>query len=197
MGRAEESFLATIDVGLRAIEQNPGFRGIAWKSVADAVFYLSRRSSFVDSEAVSTTLSRVAGSVVPVADGRLSGILPDSLLPDGVEMNGLDALAIALASYYYRISLVDSDDATVATAWYDLGAALHLWSSKVTSSDRREKAEKLAVSCLTSALRGDPGNDAFWNAFGNTHFVAQPKTAQHAFIKALRLTRRFDLVYPH
>jgi hypothetical protein len=44
------------------------------------------------------------------------------------------------------------------------------------------------------ALREDAGNDIFWNALGCINFVAQPKTAQHAYIKALEIDNKVNII---
>jgi superkiller protein 3 len=61
---------------------------------------------------------------------------------------------------------------------------------RTISKEDQERAEKQAVACLTKALREDPGNDTYWNALGSMNFVGQPKTAQHAYIKALEIDNK-------
>jgi superkiller protein 3 len=185
--RAEQSFVTSIQVALRAIEVSPGCRGVAWKTATDAIFYLSNRSSFTDGERVRIVLSEVASLVAVRSSDRLSSIISSSHLPEDSLPTGLQALEIAMAAYDYRVTLGFSDTMASGSAWFDLGIALHSWATKVSPSESQRKAEKQAGDCLIQALREDPGNVSYWNALGNVVFGTQPRTAQHAYIKALEI----------
>lgn len=182
--RAEHSFVTCIGVGLRTIHESPGFRAVAWKTIADAVYSLSSRSTFHNEENVRDVLSEVV-KIFPTELEHLAGILDPSTLLGDAPLTGLKAVEIAAAAYSYKISLGSSE--VTASAWFDLGIALHSWIRRQDFGGDQEKAKAKVVECLTQAIREDPGNDTYWVALGDAHFLANAKTAQHAYIKALEI----------
>ena len=191
--RAEHSFVAAIQVALRAIAASPGCRGVAWKTAADAVFFLSRCSSFADSDSVGGVLSEVAALVAARASDRVSGIISPARVHDKSPPNGLRALAVAIAAYDYRLALGVSDAAGSGSAWFDLGISLHSWASQAAPRESQERAAKQARECVVEALRADPVNVAYWSALGNVAFATEPKTAQHAYIRVLEIDSKVSL----
>ena len=185
--RAEQSFVASICTALQAINDNPGFRAVAWKVVADAVFHLSSCPCFKAEEKELVELSEVTSLVSGELSDRLSGILTSSDLQNVSSFNELKVLEIAIAAYDYRISLSSSESLSNGSAWYDLGVALNCWSKKTRNPEGRLKADQEAISCLKEALLQDAGTDLYWNALGNINFEDKPKVAQHAYIKALEI----------
>jgi superkiller protein 3 len=193
LARAEQSFCACVQVAVRAIRETPGFRSLAWKTVADAIFHLSRRTSFVDADNVRAFLEDVASLITGDTSERLSGLLVLPSLEGDSPVGGRQALEVAIIAYDYRISLGSAESMT-GSSWYDLGVALNCWSSQTISKEDHERAKKQATECLMKALREDAGNDIFWNALGCINFVAQPKTAQHAYIKALEIDNKVNII---
>jgi len=186
IARAECSFVECVRVAMQAVDASPGFRGIAWKIAADAIFHLSNNSLFFDEENVRAVLSTVTPLMSTLGE-RLSGIIHLARLHDMSSLDGLKALETAIAAYDYRISLGTSENSPNGCAWFDLGIALHSWCRRISSSEDRQKAEKQAMCCVTEALREDSGNEIYWNALGCINFDTQPKTAQHAYIRALEI----------
>ncbi|KAJ3553260.1 hypothetical protein NM688_g3709 [Phlebia brevispora] len=182
--RAETSFITSIQVTLRSIDTTPGFRRIAWKISADALYELSRLNVFAHFEEASSTLEEVLKIVAKSSD-RLSAILPSTptLVDDSSSAMAHFALQIALLAYDYRITLGSLDDSASASAYYDFGMALCNYARR--TNEKADISRKESVSYLKEALRLDPYNDHYWNTLGNALFVDQPKTAQHAYIRAL------------
>ena len=145
-----------VQVAIEAIRDTPGFRTLAWKTVADAIFCLSKQSSFFDTENIYAVLMDVLSLLPAETSGRLSGILTLPQLVNGAPVGGRQALEVVIVIYDHRIS---AEDVATGSSWYDLGIALHFWSTKTVSKENRERAEKEAAACLTKALRENPGND--------------------------------------
>ena len=187
--RAEQTFESCIAVSLRLIRETEtsGFRSMAWKIVGDAIFCLSKQFLFTNAASMGQILSEVASLITSNTSDRLSGILATPK-PNTTESpaGGFQALEIAIAVYDYRLLLGASDN-LLGSPWYDLGSALYSWSTRTLSQDKEELAIKQAISFFTKALREEPGNDKYWNALGSVNCIDQPKTAQHAFIKALEI----------
>ncbi|KAF7375997.1 Antiviral protein [Mycena sanguinolenta] len=185
--RAEQSFITSVQVALRTMQASPGFRGVSWKTAADAIFYLSRRSSFIDEDGVRAALLDVVALLSQGPGGQLAGTVSTPLFNEESPSTGYKALEVAAAAYDYRVTLGSSESVARGSAWYDLGMSLQSLSTKQPSAEKRQQAETKAGECLRAAIREDPGNDIYWVAFGNANFLSQVKTAQHAYIKALEI----------
>ncbi|KAJ7251764.1 TPR-like protein [Mycena haematopus] len=185
--RAEQSFITAVRIALRTMQASPGFRSVSWKTAADAIFYLSRRSMFIDEDGVRAALLDVVALLPQIPGERLAGIVSTPLFDDESASTGYKALEIAAAAYDYRITLGSSEGVGRGSAWYDLGMSLQCLSTKQPLTEKRQQAETKAGECLRAAIREDPGNDIYWVAFGNANFLSQAKTAQHAYIKALEI----------
>ncbi|TFY78330.1 hypothetical protein EWM64_g5681 [Hericium alpestre] len=190
IARAERSFVTAIRTSLRFLQSGPGFRTVVWKTISDAVYQLSQSTSFFDEADVHRALSEIAPLISLDAGSRVSGILSGPLVSSPV--TGSSALRVAVASYNYRISLGLLDNAATGSAWFDLGVALNRFST-TAYEEQRSKASKEAISCFKEALGLDPGNDTYWRALGDAHFVSHPKIAQHAYIKALEINNKAKL----
>ncbi|KAF8504124.1 TPR-like protein [Gautieria morchelliformis] len=189
--RAEGSTVAAILVTLELLDGSPGFRRVAWKIAADAVFELSRSVSFHDVELVGNTLASLASLMSPLETNKLiQEVLDFPLLVESRSVNGYSALQVAVGAYHYRISLDGLDDASTATAWFDLGMALARFSTGTKDEGRSNSASNQAREYIQKALVIDPGNDAYWNVLGNLNFMENPKLSQHAYIKALECNTR-------
>lgn len=183
--RAEHSFVSCIRVCVKTIQESPGFRSLLWKTMADAIFYLSSKPMLSDEEDVRRTLDAVM-SILPAKSDYLPDFMSPSSLQNESMLDGTKALEIAITAYSYRISLCSSESvATGGSTWFDLGVALHVWATKSSSSENGESARAKAVSCFNQALREDPRNVIYWIAMGDAHFLSHAKTAQHAYVKAL------------
>ncbi|OBZ66566.1 Superkiller protein 3 [Grifola frondosa] len=183
--RAEASFISSILMTLRLINASHGFRRVAWKTVADAIFQLSAFSVFADEDSIRAALAEVIPLVSDHPGKGLSGTIPSPLsLEDSSDLS-MFALEVALAAYDYRLSLSTADDASSGSSYYDLGVALCAYARKVSADTKRERCQQEAINRFKEALRIDPSNDLIWVALGNATFISQPRTCQHAYIKAL------------
>lgn len=188
IGRAEASFLSAIERSLQALFVSSSNHGVAWKTIADALFYLFELTSFADSDRASSLFSRVAEYASSDFGGHLSGIVSLPIeIPDVPD--GRTALKLALASYNHRISL-GLNEAAAASAWSDLGVAAYVLSCKSPKPQIQEHALHRAISSVKEAIRIEPDNDNFWNTLANMHFVKQPKVSQHAYIRALEINSK-------
>ncbi|KAG6908388.1 hypothetical protein DXG01_004817 [Tephrocybe rancida] len=180
--RAEQSFSTCILVGLKTIEASAGFRGVAWKTIGDAIFALSARSTYTEEDTLRNALKGVV-SLLPVKDDHLSGIVVPPALPEDTPLSRMKVLEVALAAYSYRTSLGQSESTTTSgSAWFDLGIALHYWAAMSPGSP---SAQTRIISFLTQALREDPGNSLYWMGLGDGYFLSNAKSAQHAYIRAI------------
>ncbi|KAJ6593707.1 TPR-like protein [Mycena capillaripes] len=187
VARAEQSFITSVRIALRTMEASPGFRSVSWKTAADAIFFLSRRSTFIDEDGVRAALLDVV-SLLPQGPGeQLGGIVSTPIVNDESTLGSRKALEIAAAAYDYRITLGSSEGVARGSAWFDLGMSLQCLATKQLSTEIRQRMETKAGECLRAAIREDPGNDAYWIALGDASFLSQAKTAQHAYIKALEI----------
>ncbi|KAJ6607768.1 superkiller protein 3 SKI3 [Mycena sp. CBHHK59/15] len=193
--RAEQSFITAVRVALRTMQASPGFRNVSWKTVGDAIFFLSRRSTFIDETGVRAILNDLVTLLSPDLGGRLAGIVSTPLLREDTALNGVKALEVAASAYDYRITLGSAEGSARGSAWYDLGIALQCLATKQTSTEMRQQTEKQAVECLTESVREDPGNDTYWLALGDANFTSRAKTAQHAYIKALEIDSKNPLTW--
>jgi superkiller protein 3 len=187
--RAESSFMVAIKIALEAIDCSPGFRAMSWKIIADALYGLSQRSSYMLEDEVRHSLASIMAVLGAETSPRLGGLFT---LGQGTSENvlrGSVALELALAAYDYRLSLLSKEDHAYGSALADLAVSLHTWTRSAVDSEKASQAEKEAVSCIMASLRCDPGFSSYWIILGDIQFVRQPKVAQHAYIKALELDK--------
>lgn len=182
--RSETSFVAAIYVSLQIVAEHPGFRSLAWKTIGDSLYALSERTSFLDYEAVVSGI-RAAVNHVTKSSEDLAAIVP--LDPTACDLvGGLAALEAAILAYHTRLSLSSNQVDSRGGPEYDLGAALLAWGAKLPADDVKAKsAQEKGAELLVRALKEDPWNDLYWLALGTAKFLLRPKTAQHAYLKAL------------
>jgi superkiller protein 3 len=193
VARAEDAYVGAVSTALRTMEASAGFRRLAWKTAADALFELSRRVTFVREGVVQDALAAIIPLLGNAASARITGLFSLIEGPSGSPMKGQAMLDVAIAAYDHRLSLPSQDDAANGSAWADLGLALHAWAQGTVDLEKKALAAKEAIGCMIEALKADAGNDAYWNALGIMSFVDKPKTAQHAFIKALEIDNKVSL----
>lgn len=184
--RAEHSFVTTIHLTLATIRENPDSRMVCWKSLADALFYLSAQPRYWGHVVLSETLMEVVHELNLDDDDLIHGIPRPNLIP-GAPINKKQVSLTALMVYHSRlIRLGGSARAAMGgSQWYDFAIALQAWvvQAKATS----EAVESKIVSCLRRALKEDIHNGSFWETLGSIHFSHQPRLSQHAYIKALEI----------
>lgn len=188
--RAEDSFTTGIRVALRLLDASPGFRHIVWKLIGDALFHLSQLQVFSDERRVLTTLQEVVLHFQQVSE-RLSGIITIQSLQDtSTDRLSLTTLEACIASFDLRLSLAateSTEDTVSASSYYDLSTALGVYSRRPSANDEKERIEGTAIQCVKEAISLDYANDIYWNVLGSLLSVSKPKSAQHAFIKALEI----------
>ncbi|KAI0356305.1 TPR-like protein [Trametes cingulata] len=185
--RAETSFISAVRVSLDLLEASSGFRRVAWKTIADALFHLSGFADISDDDLVREVLTTVIPLVTDHPGKGLADIVPYPLNAADSSNLSLLALETALAAYDYRLTLGAVDDAAKATAYYDLGSALSTFGRRTSDSARRDRASQHAIAQFKEALRLEPSNDAFWVALGNATFLSQPGVCQHSYVRALEI----------
>ncbi|KAI0268796.1 TPR-like protein [Gloeopeniophorella convolvens] len=187
IARAQNSFVTALQVAFVFLETNTGFHSFAWKVVADAIYHLSRISSFTDETSIRAILARASSYLTSDPGERLAGSVSIPIeLSD--RLTGLDALKVAVAAYSHRISLGLLGAAATSSAWFDFGLSLfNLARRTLPEGEQQDKALKQALASIKEAIRAQPGEDSYWRALGDMNFVSQPKVAQHAYIRALEI----------
>jgi superkiller protein 3 len=187
---AEASFLSSIETAVKAIDSNPGYRRVAWKIVADSFYHLSDFASFTETVQVHDVLVAVKNLIKSSPSERLSKL---SITPLKIEATGLGVLDFAVAAHDFRMTFGFHDDRAKASAWFDLGISLQLWSKRNDRNDHRKEALEQGINCLKQAVLADPSNEASWIALGHAHFETNAKSAQHAYIRALEINSKVVL----
>lgn len=188
--RAEASFVQSINVILTIVDTSPGFRRIAWKTAADALFELSKMAAtFTDREAVVAMLTQVIPLVADKFQDSLSSLLSSQTELEENSSSSIPGslLEVALHAYRYRSSLGFIDDAAAASGSYDLAVILATYSSRMSGNPKAGNFREEAIKCMKDAVNSDPLNDRYWHALGDLYFLSHPKIAQHAYVKALEL----------
>lgn len=186
--RAQESFVAALQVAFRFLNTNSTFHTFAWKIIADAICHLSRTSTFTDEAGVRTVLSQACGFFASDSGDRLAGSvdLPIKLSDD--RLTGTDALKVAVVGYSHRISLGLLGAPATGSAWFDFGLALFNFAKRaIPEGEKREKALQQALASIKEAIRAQPTEDSYWRALGDMNLVSRPREAQHAYIRALEI----------
>lgn len=189
ISRAELSFVGAIQLALSSLEDNRGFGTLIWKTIADALFDLSTRSSFIHPGIIHETAERVFSLTFPDKSERISALFTlNSETLSGLEtLTGTQLAEVAVAAYDHRLSLEANKSASVGSFWFDLGIALHTWGFRLGASERKGEAQKAAIRCLTEAVRKNSNDDRMWTALAIAHASDSATTAQHAFVKALEI----------
>lgn len=192
--RAEASFVSSILVTLEHVDPTPGFRRVAWKTAADAIYALSRLPTLSNSEEVVAVLQRALAPISEVPHKLLTGLagFPPAPTSDSAETTTRFVLKTAITAYSFRITLGSLDDTSSASTLYDLGMALCALTQGERDEVQRDAVHKSAISCLKEALRLDPSNESYWSTLGNALFLRQPKAAQHAYIRALEIDTKVE-----
>lgn len=185
--RAETSFLSAVRITLDLLDASSGFRRVAWKTIADALYHLSGFADISDDDAARKVFSQVIPLVMDHPGKGLPDILSYPLSVESSNNLPLLALEIALAAYDYSLTLGAINDAAKGTAFYDLGSALSTYSRRTSDGTKRDRAQQHAIAQFKEAIRLEPGNDAFWVALGNATFLSQPGVCQHSYIRALEV----------
>ncbi|KAI0093293.1 TPR-like protein [Irpex rosettiformis] len=192
--RAESSFVSAIRVVLDGFDASPGFRRIAWKTAADALYELSQLPTYTDDETLLVILKEALPLIIGHPMERLSTLLeiPPKLSETSYSALSRFVLEVSLCAYSYRISLGSLDSSASASAWYDLAVALKLYGQRNIGDEKREKVNDEAVQCFKEAISLSPIDDRYWNALANALFISKPRLAQHAYVKALDIdTKNF------
>lgn len=191
MSRAQNSFVTALEVSFQFLDNNTSFQSFAWKIIADAIYNLSRASSFTDEATVRTILSQTCTYLTSDSEDRLAGSVTIPIkLPDD-HLTGTDALKVAVAAYSHRISLGLLGAAVTGSAWFDFGLTLfNLAGRTVPEGEKRDKVVEQALASIKEAIRAQPGDDNYWRALGDMNLVSHPKEAQHAYVRALEINSK-------
>ncbi|EKM54043.1 uncharacterized protein PHACADRAFT_145635 [Phanerochaete carnosa HHB-10118-sp] len=190
--RAEASFVESIRVVLTVVDVSPGFRRIAWKTAADALYELAKMSFLSDPEVVASIVERVVPHVINRPKDQVFDLLSSSPAVDGASASKLSQslLEVTLHAYSYRSSLGFLDDASAGNGSYDLAVVLATYSRRLVGSGKYEEVHQAAVRFVKDAIGFDALNDRYWHALGDLYFISHPKAAQHAYVKALELDNK-------
>ncbi|KAI0674837.1 TPR-like protein [Trametes maxima] len=188
--RAETSFLSAVRVSLDLLNASPGFRRVAWKTIADALYHLSGFPEILDGDLAQDLLACVIPLVTDHPEKGLVDIVSYPLPTEDLSNLPLLFLETALAAYDYRLTLGAIDDTAKATAFFDLGSALSTFGRRTLDGAKRDRAQQHAITQFKEALRLEPSNDAFWVALGNATFLSQPGVCQHSYIRALEVDNK-------
>lgn len=190
--RAESSFVDAVNVILAVVDSSPGFRRIAWKTAADALFELSRMASFNDPEPIAVMVEQLLPLVTKRPQDRLSSLLPPQVESGEPSASGCSntLLEATLHAYSYRSTLGFLDDVAAASGSYDLSVALAFYLRRNPNHAKATEIQKEAIRCMKDAVSWDPLNDRYWHTLGDLYFRTHPKTAQHAYIKALEIDNK-------
>lgn len=187
IARAELSLSSAVEIAINAMVDNPGFRGVLWKLVGDAIFLLSSRMVFIDEPPVRTALTLASNALSRESTTHLNGIVDSIEINFQQPLDGSKALDIALATYDHRLVLGSTESTVMGSAWFDLGVAIRMWTIRKPSNLQLQFAEAKIVECFAQALRDSPDNDTYWMAMGDAYFVSNARLAQHAYIRALEI----------
>ena len=185
--RAESSFVSSLRVVLEGLDASPGFRRIAWKTAADALFEASQLSGYSEDEALVKLINKALPLVTAHPMEQLTSLvsIPPRLSERSHSVLSRFILEACLCAYSYRISLGSLDSSASASAWYDLGVALRLYYQRSNDDEKREKINDESVRCFKEAISLSPGDDRYWSTLGSALFTSKPRLAQHAYVKAL------------
>ncbi|KAF8342132.1 TPR-like protein [Cantharellus anzutake] len=199
--RFEESLAICMELSMKLVNLAPGFRRIIWKTIADAIFELSKITLFVNPTLVLSAVrpvcealperSEIAVIVESLSATELSGKFGDNR--DRLE--GLDLHWLAIACYSTRVGLCKNDQMTEGSALFDLSIAIHSIIPKLVGHQSEKALSDAANSAILDALKHSPGNEWYWNALGNIKFLREPKLAQHAYIKALEIDSKNPTIW--
>lgn len=196
MSRAQDSFVTALEVSFQYLDNNTSFHSFAWKIIADAIYCLSRASSFTDEVAVRTILSQACTYLTSDSADRLAGSVTMPIQLPNDHLTGTDALKVAVAAYSHRISLGLLGAAATGSAWFDFGFTLFDLAGKIfPEGEKRDKVVEQALASIKEALRAQPGEDNYWRALGDMNLVSHPKEAQHAYIRALEINPKVSLFH--
>lgn len=192
--RAEISWSNAIIAACSMLASAAGYKRIAWKTVADALFELSKITSFTAmkevSRAIQTLNSHFDDDALASDSNIASATALKQIITDAAQdLRGKNVIWLAAAAYHIRIRLCEDDNELVAAAFYDYAVACHRLVS-VCTAEETALVLKEGMSSAKSALRHDPGNEACWNALGTISFASNPMIAQHSFIRAIELDQK-------
>ncbi|KLO19533.1 TPR-like protein [Schizopora paradoxa] len=186
IGRSTSSFLSSILVAKEILDSSPGFRRLAWKTIADCLYEISEDSILSDPQAVAEQLGQIETHLPASAKSVFDGLVSTPLAIDTELLGGRNVLYFAIACCNARLSSFSKEEKGIGSAYFDLGVGLFRLSGALESV--RAQASKTAIEHVRTALLSDPTNSLYWNTFGNMHFVDDSTVAQHSYIKALEFS---------
>lgn len=186
IGRSTSSYLSSISVAKEILDSSPGFRRLAWKTIADCLYEISEDSILSDPEAVAEQLGLIATHLPDSAKSVFEGLVTDPLAVDIELLGGRNVLYFAIACCNARLSSFSKEEKGIGSACFDLGVGIFRLSVALEST--RTQALKAAIENARAALLSEPANPHYWNTFGNMQFAVDPAVAQHSYIRALEFS---------
>ena len=154
--------------------------------VAEVESLLHRCSS--DADTLFADIDKVSADVV-----LAKGLFPDD---EKQGVNLTRCMHMAILCHKRAIHVSASDVHAQSVAYYNLGWAeyrAHLcMPSHLKKMSRYIRA---AIRCFKRAIELEAGNSEFWNSLGVVTSLANPKVAQHAFVRSLHLNERSPVAW--
>jgi superkiller protein 3 len=197
IARAEQSFIEALSEATEIIDAGSATR-IAWKIVGDSLTGLGK----VPEPALLSSSRPLALRILDLVeehhvDSKIDGM--DTVTATALRALATDVdspkffLALSVLAFKMRVLLETQNEASIGSAWLDLGVSLAGVRPHLTAlglSTPTEKALHQAIRCLKFALHKEPLNSIFWNALGVLSFDLSPRLAQHCFIKSIEHNSR-------
>lgn len=197
LARAEESLVEALGEATKIIEEGSASR-IAWKVVGDALVGLGKIPEPVMLESRNPLSLRLLGIMEALEVDQKLGSFDTVTLTLLRELQDLSdspiyLKAFAVLAYKTRVLLDTQNEASIGSAWLDLGISIegvrpYLLDLGLTTTS--EEALHQAIRCLKFALHKEPVNSIFWNALGVLSFDLSPRLSQHSFIKSIEYNSR-------
>lgn len=202
ISRAETNFVQALEAARIILEAGSGVR-IAWKIVGDVFTELGRLRTLTVTDELRSLFAFFVNAVAQAnADGKMPSVdavttLEVSAIAAEQDSPALFVAAAALA-YKIRVLLELHNEASVGSAWLDLGLALA--RLKTTKGSFKlmagyDAARRQSIQAVRFALQHEPANAAFWNVLGVLSFELSPRLAQHAFIKSVEHNERSPVAW--
>ncbi|KAG2028748.1 hypothetical protein BDR03DRAFT_1065886 [Suillus americanus] len=170
---------------LATIRESPGYRGVAWKIAADALFELSVISVFADEGKVRAAMTMVYEFIQGQSSDQLAGLFKFTALSPDDPVTGLN-LEAAAAACYYCITVGPPAEPTLPSSLCELAAAPHEWTLKQLSCTVRQASEA-ANSFLIQALQREPGNQGWQHTYLLQSRLGKPERDVEYMIRGITL----------
>lgn len=199
--RAEVSWCASLSFAFQLVSGTSmqTARRVGWRLAYDNLTELGKKRVFLNVPAVQSALAPLAEFLFTRAqefERHLGGGFQFSQVIDALldSPNGGTTIKMAAAISAYLVTISIDDEDALANAW--AGLAISIFNAKPfeNTEEHRQKLESSAVVAVKYALRRDPTHDGLWSLYGSLLFAKDPKVSQHAFIKAIEIDSKVELI---